>query len=223
MGELTKLQLVTGLPTMHTADERKEWDGIEWVPAGTLARRAAQEELRRRDASFAASGCVVTDAVYDAIRKASLRETSATRALEGWWPARDKPWLVLSGPTGVGKTVAVAHALWMRGGRFVRADELVRLFASMFGEQYEKQQELRDAYMLVIDDIGGELDQTRMLPALLDLLDSRKSALRGPTIVTTNLSKKDFAARYGNERLLSRMAESVHWASLSGEDLRRSK
>lgn len=233
MGDMTKLADVVALAqkaqeTVSVYDHETVWDveTCDWVPRGELAKRGLARQRRETERKFAESGCAVTDGVFAALRADTLSETPATIALANWWEQRrklEKPWLVLSGPAGVGKTVAVAHMLWTLGGRFVRADELVRLFASMFGEQYEKQQELRDAHSLVIDDVGGELDHTRMLPALLDLLDSRKSAYNRPTIVTTNLGKKDFAARYSNERLMSRMAESVHWVSLSGEDLRRSK
>ena len=225
MGDMTKLGEALGaFERLRPADDL-EWDAIagEWLPAGTMAKRKAESDTRERLQRFAASGCAVTDEVLDAMRYERLVETDATRAIADFCGRRQKPWLVLSGPTGVGKTVAVAHLLWTLGGKLVRADELVRLFASMFGDQYEQQQKLRDAHRLVLDDVGGELDHTRMLPALLDLLDSRKSARTRPTIVTTNLGKKDFAARYQNERLMSRMAESVHWVSLTGDDLRRRK
>lgn len=231
MGDVTKLGdlVLLAQKAQQTAyDHETVWDAetCDWVPRMELAKRALARQRRETERKFEESGCAVTDTVLAALRAEKLNTTDATDALAQWWGQRrklEKPWLVLSGPAGVGKTVAVAHMLWTLGGRFVRADELVRLFASMFGDQYDKQQELRDAGSLVIDDVGGELDQTRMLPALLDLLDSRKSAYNRPTIVTTNLSKKDFAERYKNERLMSRMAESVHWVSLTGEDLRRSK
>lgn len=226
MGNMTKLIDAASLPELGTNDDEIVWDAddCDWVPRHELARRRLVRERREQERRFRESGCAVTDAVHALLSTNSLGETAAIAALSAWSDDRHrKPWLALSGPPGCGKTVAVASLLWNMGGRFVRADELVRLFASMFGEQYERQQELRDAYKLMIDDIGGELDEKRMLPALLDLLDTRKSAHLQPTIFTTNLSKKDFAARYDNPRLMSRMAESVHWVALSGDDLRRAK
>jgi DNA replication protein DnaC len=226
MGDVTRLsELVLQEAPKLAAEPAREWDSqaCEYLPAGTLAARKARKDRYAREERWHACGCPVSDDVDVALRAGNLARTEALETLETWMGAREKPWIVLSGPTGCGKSVAVAKVLWDGGGRFVRSDELVRLFSSMFGEQYEQQQKLRDTGRLVIDDVGGELDATRMLPALLDLLDARKSARGTPTIVTTNLSKKEFAARYANERLMSRMAESVHWAAVGGNDLRRAK
>lgn len=224
MGKLSKLgAIVSKLETLQTAAAEEVWDGEAWVAASDFARREAAAQAAKQEALFAAAHCPVSDDVDEGLRAGTLKRTDSTVALDAWHETRTKPWLVLSGPTGCGKSVAVAQMLWTHGGRFVRSDEVVRLFSSMFGDQYEQQQKLRDLPLLVIDDVGGELDAARMLPALLDLLDSRKSARSRPTIVTTNLSKKEFAARYANERLMSRMAESVQWAAVGGEDLRRRK
>lgn len=228
MGDVMQLgDLLPAAVVEHTrvVEPEREWDSqaCEWLPAGTLAARKAKLERYAREERWRACGCPVADDVADGLRTGSLAQTDALDALDAWTKERTKPWLVLSGPTGCGKSVAVAKVLWDQGGKFVRADELVRLFASMFGDQYEQQQKLRSSPQLVIDDVGGELDAARMLPALLDLLDGRKSARNSPTIVTTNLSKKEFASRYANDRLMSRMAESVHWAAVGGEDLRRKR
>jgi DNA replication protein DnaC len=165
-----------------------------------------------------------TDAMSESLIAGTYGVTDAVTRARTWVENRDKPWLLLSGPTGCGKTMAAASIAAERGyADFVRADELVRVFSSMFGDQYERQQELRDARLLVIDDLGCELDHTRMLPALLDLLDARQSARRHPTVVTTNLTPAAFRERYANDRLNSRMAELVRWEGLTGDDLRRKR
>lgn len=200
------------------------WDSPNqrWVLREHYDREKASAASAARWAAFASSGCPVSDRVLDGLAGGGLLSTQADEAVDKWDDDRIRPWLVLSGPTGCGKSVAVAKLLWSKQfGSFVRADEIVRLFSSMFGEQYEAMQKLRERPLLVVDDVGGELDDKRMLPALLDLLDTRKSARSTPTIITTNLSKREFAERYKNDRLMSRMAESVHWAAVGGEDLRR--
>jgi DNA replication protein DnaC len=218
--------LLADVPSASTKyDNETVWDQqtCDWVRRSVLEERDRKKREAKRQDNFRATGCAVTDEVFAALRDGTLCETQALRELRVWAEQRDKPWFALSGPTGCGKSVAVAEMLWNRGGRFIRADELVRVFSSMFGDQYELQQKIRGAYLLVIDDVGGELDSGRMLPALLDLLDSRKSAHSTPTVVTTNLTKTAFRDRYANDRLMSRMAESVLWFGLSGEDLRRAK
>jgi DNA replication protein DnaC len=225
LAEVLLTELPSEAPATTQFDNETVWDQqtCDWVPRRILFERdRAKREAKRREA-FRSNGCAVTDEVFEAIVGNTLGDTQALRELKAWGTQRDKPWVALSGPTGCGKSVAVASLMWGAGGRFVRADEAVRLFASMFGEQYEQQQKLRDAGLLVIDDVGGELDAARMLPVLLDLLDSRKSARSTPTVLTTNLTKKEFRERYANDRLMSRMAESVQWVALNGEDLRRKR
>lgn len=223
LGDVPLVDVWDGPKPTQSPPPEAVWDGIEWVSAAVFAKREAGKLLAQQAERWRAAQCPVSDDVDEGLRAGTLARSESTVAIDAWHEPRTKPWLVLSGPTGCGKSVAVAQYLWTHGGRFVRADEIVRLFSSMFGDQYEQQQKLRDVPRLVIDDVGGELDATRMLPALLDLLDSRKSARNRPTIVTTNLSKKEFAARYANERLMSRMAESVQWAAVGGDDLRRRK
>lgn len=181
--------------------------------------RSKRQERAERIKSFRC-----TDAMREALVSGTYTQTDAVKCARAWFAERDKPWFVLSGPTGCGKSMAAA-AIPAENftAMFIRADELVRLFSSMFGDQYEQQQKLRDAVLLVIDDLGCELDSTRMLPTLLDLLDSRQSARSRPTIVTTNLTPAAFRERYANDRLNSRMAELVRWEGLTGPDLRRAK
>jgi hypothetical protein len=138
--------------------------------------------------------------------------------VRGWRAARiSVPWLALSGGTGCGKSVAAAWMVADCGGMWVRAERLVRVFAASFGDQFEEQEQIRDCAFLVLDDIGSELDAARMTSVLIELLDSRKSR-RQATLLTTNLGRPQFKDRYGNERLLSRLHESVQWEPISGTD-----
>jgi len=216
---VTKLESVLALPRRPTTREEEEAQYERDKLAAEYEWRHGRQQRAER-----INGFRCTDAMRDALLAATYSETDAVKRAREWWASRDKPWLLLSGPTGCGKSMAAASipADHTRG-KFVRADELVRLFSSMFGEQYEQQQTLRDTHLLVIDDLGCELDHARMLPALLDLLDARQSARRLPTIVTTNLTPAAFRERYANDRLNSRMAELVRWEGLTGEDLRRKK
>jgi DNA replication protein DnaC len=98
-----------------------------------------------------------------------------------------------------------------------------RIFAANFGEQLAKQEQIRETpLLLALDDIGTEIDEARMLPTLLEVINARVSAVQTPTVIATNLTKKEFAGRYPNERLLSRM-KTVRWVSVQGEDLRRKR
>lgn len=208
-----------------TAAEQREILETETAIAEFHQRRDTLAEhktrLKKREAVLKRSGCRLTDEAWEAVIADQVVSTTALVALEQWAAAGARPWIVLSGTTGCGKSFAAAEAIAHRGGEWVRADELVRIWWANFGDQYERQDTVRNARLLVIDDLGCELDAQRQLSVLLDLLDARKSARKHPTIVTTNLTKHAFAARYDNERLMSRMHESVQWVALDAGDMRR--
>lgn len=201
--------------TPEAAAERAEEQRIK-------AQREAREACDLRDARFRdARNCSVTDAMGTAlVYRSGLLETASLKAARTWLQnPKARPWLVLSGGTGAGKSIAAAWVLTERGAVWISANQLNRIFAANFGEQLEEQQSVCRCHTLVLDDVGGEHDAARMCSALLEILDSRKSHSR--TIVTTNLGKKAFADRYANERLTSRLHELVEWHGDAGPDLRR--
>jgi DNA replication protein DnaC len=188
------------------------------IVAAERAVRAGTEAKRKR---LQASGARLTDAMTTALVSNSLRLTEPLRAAQEWFSTRPCPWLVLSGGTGTGKTVAAAAlVIANHSAHWVRSDDLVRTFAGFFGDAAERQKQLKSSPFLVIEDLGVELDAARMLPALLEVLDDRLSASTTPTVITTNLKKQQIAERYPNERLFSRLREHAHWVSLTNEDMR---
>lgn len=212
MGDVTELQTAIA-KAMRVVPEPEAVRVYE----ETEARRLRTERLER-------SGCRVPDDVRDTIIAGDVEHRRATQVLIAWFsdPQRTAA-LVISGTTGCGKTVALATIAALRPMRYLRADDLNRIFSANFGEQLAKQEQIRDAScLLALDDVGTEIDEARMLPTLLEIIDARASAVNTPTVISTNLTKKAFAERYPNERLISRMAK-VRWESVQGEDLRRKR
>ena len=136
--------------------------------------------------------------------------------------------LVLSGPRGVGKTLA---AVWwlMRTDfpdpRFVTPERRRFLDAPALARwpRYDdaKMTELERARALVIDDIGLEYDDTKgAFRSLFDALVNARYAADLPTCVTTNLTADEFKLRYG-ERVADRIRETGRFAALVGDSLRR--
>lgn len=195
------------------------------VPEPAIVQAHEDQENRRlRAERLDRSGCKVPDDVRETIIAGNVEHRRATQLLLAWFsdPKR-AACLVLSGTTGCGKTVAIGTLAALRQTRYLRADDVCRIFSANFGEQLAKQELVRETpYLLALDDVGTELDQARMLPTLLEIIDARASAVNTPTVISTNLTKKAFAERYPNERLISRMAK-VHWESVQGEDLRRKR
>lgn len=193
------------------------------------AKQEAAEQLAQARWSRAANldrakDCRVTDDVREAlVSRNGLRDTASRSAVRVWIDdAQARPWLVLSGGTGCGKSVAAAEYVAEHGALWVRAELLVRVFQANFGDQFEQQELIRDCRDLVLDDIGSEAEPLKMCSVLIEILDARKSR-RQRTIVTTNLGKRAFAERYANERLISRLAEQIAWHGDTATDLRRPK
>lgn len=149
--------------------------------------------------------------------------------------------LLLAGPVGTGKTTEAAWFLDApctcreqdpftnelrtitreRKGRFVTAPELVK--ASAFDGEFWRG--LEDTPRLVIDDLGTErLDAPGQALANLSHLLSTRHAEQAPTLITLNLTRAQFEARYcahDGGRLRDRLAEAGWWCELTGPSLRR--
>ena len=219
------------------------WEAMRW-----RAERLGPETAERlaailRDEQAAAEQKSIAEAYERAKRVRSLRElrmplsgadedrilwgapdeTPAHVATRAWVAnPSGRPWLVLCGPVGRGKTFAAAHALFAARGRYVGARELERLGMAKFGDEQAQFQQLLDGRgLLVIDDVGREDDIGRMQSALLDIVDYRRgSGIR--TVLITNFAKKAFCDRYSDARLQSRLHECAQWFADAGDDMRRS-
>lgn len=213
---------------METPEYQARIARIEQQRAAEAEAAAAERKRDARRALLARERVSFPEELEDAlVSGGDLKQTKALQAVQRWLDAGDVPaTLVLSGGTGCGKTVAAAWGLVRCGGRWRTAQALCRLFAAQFGEQLEEQEGVVDCRLLVIDDLGTEHDAQRMGEVLLEVIDQRQNASRTRTIISTNLSRKDFAARYSSERIASRFAHPagrVAWVSDQGADLRRAK
>lgn len=203
------------VPPPGSAESERQWE------QELAEREAAQRRQERAERVEGAHDMRVTDAVHKAlIDGIPLLETESHRQAKKWALAGERPVLVLNGGVGCGKSVAAAWVLANLGGIWLPAERACRIFASNFGDGFAEQTKARDVAMLILDDVGTELEPLRMMHVLTELLDSRKSR-RHRLLITTNLPRKNFEARYKSERLWSRLAETVTWAGSQGADLRR--
>ena len=156
--------------------------------------------------------------IVDGTCEATPFVTAVDESLAG---VRREPWLVFIGTNGVGKTVAAAHGIARRGGTWVDARDLVRVYESY--SQESRRRQIETAAVLLLDELGREQDPERFVPRLEQLIDARKGP-RMLTVVTANLAPKDFKARYeGEERLWSRLHQVARTVQSAGRDLRRSQ
>ena len=161
-----------------------------------------------------------------------VRETPALEAVKKFTDSPKESWcLVLAGQKGVGKSTAAAYFLWEKTRRVASgatppkqlqwwtASRVARL--SGYDQELEKMMKVP---LMVIDDLGVEyLDKNGYFNHRLDeLIDERYSNYR-KTIITTNLNKRDFQARY-EDRITSRIREGFKhggdYLELDGRSLR---
>jgi DNA replication protein DnaC len=214
-------------------------DGVD--PGAAEAQRALDasrehaDRLRRAEVLSREHVPLESDLEAAHVAGGGARRDVPALAIDRSWLAREpaEPVMVLAGGTGTGKSVAAAYALVeQRAGIWRTAAQLCRTFSASFGDPVDDQELCLTARMLVCDDVGteDECHRARMRSTLVELLEHRKR--RGMrTVITTNLSRKDFVRVYQLDkpegaRLLSRMhrgAGVVAWTEAGGPDLRRSR
>lgn len=102
--------------------------------------------------------------------------------------------LLLTGDMGRGKTVAAAYAIGELGGRYLKLEEACEL-ADKRATVAEKA-DLRAciaAPVLVVDELGAELNETLGSSVFGDIIDRRQGRF---TIVISNLSRRALERRY---------------------------
>lgn len=163
-------------------------------------------------------------------------DTPALRAARKWHEQKERPFLVLLGGVGTGKTVAAVWAMSRHlaagrdtpqagGGKaipqavFLRASKFARL--SQYDKRDEEwlENELHRSRLLVIDDMGAEFLAAPAMTMLDELLDERYSNARR-TILTSNLSGELFRERYG-ARLWDRFAQVAVVFGAGSQSLRK--
>ncbi len=142
--------------------------------------------------------------------------------------------LLLSGGTGLGKTFlsgCVAREVSERGFSVVY-DTAIRLFsvfeARRFSRDQEEERSARDdtrrylnCDLLILDDLGSELTSPLAQSTLYEVVNSRLLADRR-TIISTNLSQEQIAARY-SPQIVSRIRGLYRELTFYGEDIRQKR
>ena len=162
-------------------------------------------------------------AALDGMRARNGNQGALTFARE--WDGRRS--VVLYGKYGTGKS-HLACALLMnlldRGEacRFVAVADLMDDLKARFGGEGEQSEAYFDRisreHVLVLDDVGAEQNTAWTCERIASLIDKRYRS-GAATIVTTNLTHREIAERYGR-RLADRLNEWA-WVELAGGSVRR--
>jgi hypothetical protein len=184
------------------------------------ARRMPREHAKKNLAEAErAVSLGVPPLIAEAICDGKLKETRSTRACSR--VGADYTVLVLIGERGCGKTYAAAD--WLINTQHRVPNVLAKrvsvprfLEASMIVEVpfEERTPKYGLARALVLDDLGTEAKDFMTTDLAALLVQRYRNAL--PTVITTNLSEKDFSERYGM-RFADRMKEVGRFVVVSND------
>ena len=146
----------------------------------------------------------------------------------------DSPNLIFRGDTGLGKTFlsgCVARAVAAKGFSVVyeTAGDAFAAFeerkfsrdAAVLERAGERVRRILDCDLLILDDLGTEMSTGFVHSALYNIVNSRLTAGK-KTIVSTNLSAEDMAARY-TPQVVSRLLGEYDAVPFRGRDIRAIK
>ena len=210
----------------------------EHLPAVEKARAKEQWrerfELARIEVLERYGGEIRADA-HDAFRRGKLKRTQAINAtIEFLRTMRQhgRQVLVLSGDTGLGKTLAALYGLaWYSAahptfsfGEHVHATDLAARVKPWTKHEQARALELRRPFV-ILDDLGIEDHENPRFGEAIDaFFNARQGVVQGTrqvTIVTTNKPFDELVGRYG-KRVASRLTGLTRAVDLVGEDLRAS-
>lgn len=193
-----------------------------------LYRENRKLDLRLRNAKLKQSACV-EDIDYSHARglsKSVMMDLASSR-----W-AHSKQNIILTGPTGVGKSY-VACALGQKACRdgftvvYRRATRLFDELAQARGDGTYPHllRRLAKAQILILDDFGIEALGATQRKELLEVLDDRYKV--SSTIVTSQLEPKDWHSVIGDatlaDAICDRLVHNAHRLKLGGDSIRKAE
>jgi len=140
--------------------------------------------------------------------------------------------LLFYGETGLGKTFlcncitrdlldAGVSVLYVTAPMLFKKIEDFRFNRNEQDAPDEQLELVYDTDLLIIDDLGSEFSTIVTDTELFNIINSRM-LLRRPTVISTNLSLRDFKDAY-TERIISRITGSYDMLRLFGDDIRFKK
>lgn len=137
--------------------------------------------------------------------------------------------LYLHGATGLGKThlsLAIANVVTEKGYNVIY-DSAQNIFTSLEREKFsysgngEREKELLDCDLLIIDDLGSEFVTSFTTSALYNIINTRINRSK-PVIISTNLTETELEDKY-TQRVTSRIIGNYVSLLFLGKDIRQLK
>ncbi|MEW6047005.1 MAG: ATP-binding protein [Bacillota bacterium] len=235
--------LVLRRATDENGEPRRERDGspvVTWDFTMCGVRRKAELEAKRE---AAIDSLHLPPRLTRVLWRGPLEESPAVKAAREWAAGLPEggltadgdlrrgdvcgaPGLVFVGPVGTGKSVALAVALveaarrTLQGGRYWPVAQLLEAMRPAGDREPEVTvEEIAEVPLLALDDLGAERPTDWVLERLDLLFDMRYEALL-PTVVATNLSRRELEEVLGS-RIVSRLLHEATVVKVQGRDRRR--
>lgn len=137
--------------------------------------------------------------------------------------------LFMYGATGLGKThlsLAIANEVVKKGFNVIY-DSAQNIFTSLEKEKFsysnsgEREKEIMDCDLLIIDDLGSEFITNFTTAALYNIINTRINRSK-PVIISTNLTEEELEAKY-TQRVTSRLIGNYVSILFLGKDIRQLK
>ncbi len=204
------------LEQRQTTKRTLEWKGLTVLEAAKLLWKAYQVEVRSRNRKFEPS----QELRNFIMQIAEFMTSGGNSSKFGFW---------LNGTCGNGKTTLVKAVQDVtnlydtkcngKGLRIMNATDIAR----MAKDDANGFSRLQDCVALGIEDLGTEpaeiMDYGNILNPMIDLLERRYNRML-TTFVTTNLTHKEIAQRYG-ERIADRRKEMFYILRFTSDSYRK--
>lgn len=137
--------------------------------------------------------------------------------------------LYMHGATGLGKThlsLAIANEVTKKGYQVIY-DTAQNIFSSLekekfsYGNTFERENEILNCDLLIIDDLGSEFITNFTTSALYNIINTRINRSK-PVIISTNLTEEELEAKY-TQRVTSRIIGNYASLLFVGKDIRQLK
>ena len=203
-----------------------------------LAEREAHEDLERqridlrrsRVASLEPLESRLPVPIYEAlVAGRRLPRTPALVGVRNWLLDKSaRPFLLMTGVSGTGKTVATAYAMTqIRDCEYLHAGHLaerVNPWSQDLADGFVRAN--LNARLLVLDELGGFGENARRMEALYAVIDGRQGRVRGRegkcrarTIITSNLGEEELLDTL-DSRVVGRLIQNATRVATGTENLR---
>lgn len=217
MDELSKLieETAAEFTPERMAERKRQWE--EQAAKERLAREKQEAEWRERSkrATLARVASSLPPSVAW-VTAGGEHDSESVQAVRSWIGS-DRRGLLLRGGVGAGKSLAAAVAareLAVSSGRVVswhRPND----FVSAVLHAYDANAPKLGEGLVVIDDVGRET-KADFCEALCAFIDDKSARF----VITTNLKKEDFRARY-DERLVDRLNDCARAVTVKSASMRK--